>query len=291
MVERTREIRRVLLVTLVLNEAVALVKILYGYAIASVGMVSDGFHSFFDGMSNVVGLLGIWIASHPPDRDHPYGHRKYETLFTIAVAIMIFGTCWQILKRVYLSFTQGVQPRVEPLSFLVMAATIGVNLWVMRYELRKGRALKSDFLVADALHTKSDVLASAAVLLGLASVRLGLPLGDALAGLLITVLIVKIGLQVLRQASAVLVDTMCIETTAIERVALAVPGVRGCHSIRTRGTQEHVYLDMSILVQPHITAQEAHEIAERLEAKLKEAFPALGDVLIHVEPEGETEGP
>jgi len=77
-------VRRVLIVTLILNSVVALAKVIYGYVTNSVAMTSDGFHSFFDGVSNIVGLIGIWIASHPPDTEHPYGHRKYETLFTIS---------------------------------------------------------------------------------------------------------------------------------------------------------------------------------------------------------------
>jgi cation diffusion facilitator family transporter len=97
LLENAREVRRVLLYTLVLNEAVAVAKIIWGYLSGSIGMVSDGLHSLFDGVTNVVGLIGIWVASHPPDREHPYGHKKFETIFTIVVSGLIFMTCLGVL--------------------------------------------------------------------------------------------------------------------------------------------------------------------------------------------------
>jgi cation diffusion facilitator family transporter len=124
-------VRRVLIVTLILNAAVALAKVVYGYVTNSVAMTSDGFHSFFDGVSNVVGLIGIWIAAHPPDAEHPYGHKKYETLFTIIIAVMIFATCFQILKKVYSSFLQEGAVVVTEASFIIMFLTLCVNIFVM----------------------------------------------------------------------------------------------------------------------------------------------------------------
>ena len=109
----TSSVRRVLIYTLVLNSAVALAKTLYGYSTNSIAMTSDGLHSFMDGVSNVIGLIGIWIASHPPDRDHPYGHRKYETLFTTIIGLMIFATCFQILRRIYISFQEDHKTVVD----------------------------------------------------------------------------------------------------------------------------------------------------------------------------------
>src|SRR5512134_1857996 len=110
--DRSRAIRNVLIATLVANASVAAAKVGYGYFTNSIAMVSDGFHSLFDGTSNIIGLIGIWIASHPPDERHPYGHKKYETLFTIAIASMIFFTCYQILRRVSESFLEDHVTRV-----------------------------------------------------------------------------------------------------------------------------------------------------------------------------------
>lgn len=282
--EYTPRVRKVLIVTLVLNEVVAVAKIVWGYLTGSLGMMSDGFHSMFDGVSNVVGLVGIWIAAHPPDENHPYGHKKFENLFTIVISLMIFGTCFQILKRVYHSFTVGHVTTAPNTSFVILTCTILINVFVMAYEMRRGRQLGSDFLVADALHTKSDIFASLAVMIGLAFTRLGYPLADAIAGIVITLFIARIGYEIIRSASNVLVDTVCIDTNAIESVVLGVEGVRGCHGIRTRGTSQHIYLDLHIQVDPEISVKKAHDIAHNVEDRLLHDFPALADIVAHVEP-------
>lgn len=282
----TAHVRRVLIVTLLLNLAVAGAKLIYGYASGSVGMVSDGMHSFFDGFSNIVGLVGIWVASTPPDKEHPYGHRKYETFFTIGISFMIFGTCAQILKQVYHSFAVGHGASANIESFAVMFVTMAVNLFVMRYEMKKGRELKSDFLKADALHTKSDLYASAAVVVGLVLTRMGYAYADTVAGLVITVFIAKIGWDILKHASDVLVDTICIDTGAIEAVVLGVGQVRGCHGIRSRGPEHAICLDLHVLVDPEMTTGKAHEVATTVEEKIKQEFPDVVDVVVHIEPGG-----
>lgn len=279
------QVRKVLIITLVLNSIVALAKIFYGYVTNSLGMTSDGFHSFFDGVSNVVGLVGIWIASHPPDEDHPYGHKKYETLFTIIIALMIFATCFQILKKVYLSYMEDHTTIVTGTSFFIMAVTMGANIFVMRYETRKGKELGSDFLIADALHTKSDILASSAVIIGLILTRFGISRADTVVGIIITFFIARIGYKILRDASNVLVDTVCIDTSAVEDVVRDVEGVKGCHGIRTRGQVNAVYLDLHVVVGRKLTTEESHRIADRVEKKIKDAFPSVIDIMVHIEPE------
>jgi cation diffusion facilitator family transporter len=283
--EYPSQVRKVLIITLILNSAVALAKIIYGYITNSLGMTSDGFHSFFDGISNVVGLFGIWIASHPPDEDHPYGHKKYETLFTIIIALMIFVTCFQILKKVYLSFIDDHITLVTGTSFFIMAVTMGVNVFVMRYEARKGRELGSDFLIADALHTKSDILASSAVITGLILAKFGINWADIVVGIIITFFIARIGYKILRDASSVLVDTVCIDTSAVEQAVHEIEGVKGCHSIRTRGQVNAVYLDLHVVVESKLSTEESHGIADNVEKKIKNDFPSVVDIIVHIEPE------
>lgn len=284
--DRTGGVRNVLLYTLAANMSVAAAKISYGCFTDSIAMASDGFHSFFDGTSNVIGLVGIWIASHPPDRRHPYGHRKYETLFTLAIASMIFLTCYQILRKVYLSFQEDHRTAVTSVSFLVMLLTMAVNIGVMLYETRKGRELRSDFLLADAEHTKSDILASISVIVGLVSAKLGYGRADAFIGIIITFLIARVGYGILKSASDILVDTVCIDTFVVEDVVKGIEGVKGCHDIRTRGTVHSTFLDLHVLVDPGISVEKAHEIADRVESAIKERFPSVVDIVVHVEPEG-----
>lgn len=287
---RNRAVRNVLIYTLLGNFAVSAAKIAYGYFTNSIAMMSDGFHSLFDGVSNVVGLVGIWIAASPPDSRHPYGHRKYETLFTMVIASMLFFTCYQILRRVYDSFHEDHHTIVTPVSFVIMVVTIGVNIGVMMYESRRGRELKSDFLIADAKHTKSDIFTSLSVIIGLILSKLGYPGTDPLIGIIITVLIARIGYVILRNASDVLVDTTCIDTFEVAETVSLTEGVKGCHDIRTRGTAHSVFLDLHVLVDQNMPVGKAHEIADTVESAIKKRFPSVVDVVVHVEPKKGTRG-
>ncbi|MCG2709796.1 MAG: cation diffusion facilitator family transporter [Thermodesulfovibrionales bacterium] len=285
-VNNAPQIRKVLIFTLILNLLVSLAKVIYGYISNSIAMVSDGFHSFFDGVSNIVGLIGIWIASHPPDERHPYGHKKYETLFTVIIAVMIFTACFQIIRQVYHSIVENHRTEVTTVSFAVMLITMCINIFVARYESRKGKELKSEFLAADAMHTKSDILASIAVIASLILTKAGYRFADAIVGIVITFFIARIGYEIIKRASDVLVDTICIDTSAIESIINSVEGVKGCHDIRTRGTEHAINLDLHILVDPKISAEEAHKIADSVEERIKGSFPAVTDIVVHIEPEG-----
>lgn len=281
----TVQVRKVLVFTLILNVLVALAKVLYGFITNSVAMMSDGFHSLFDGASNVIGLIGIWIASHPPDEMHPYGHRKYETIYTIVIAAMLFTTCFEILKKVYQSFQDQHLTQVTTVSFLIMLMTIVINVVVMMYEKRKGRELGSEFLIADAKHTQSDILVSLAVIVSLVLSRFGYRHADAIVGLIVTVFILRIGYEILKDASRVLVDTVCINTKAIESVVNGLEGVRGCHDIRTRGSEHAVYLDLHVLVDRDLTTEKSHDIADRIEETIRREYPSVVDIVVHVEPQ------
>jgi len=286
LINNAPRIRRVLIYTLILNSAVSVAKIIYGYISNSIAMTSDGFHSLFDGISNIIGLAGIWIASHPPDERHPYGHKKYETLFTVIIAVMIFAACFQIIRQVYHSIVEHSKTEVTTASFVVMLATMCVNIFVAGYESRKGKELKSEFILADALHTKSDILASLAVIASLVLTKAGYRFADAIVGVMITFFIARIGFQIIKKASDVFVDTVCIDTPAVEAVIKSVEGVKGCHDIRTRGTEHAVSLDVHVLVDPAMSIKKAHRIADAVEEKIKNAFPDVIDIVVHIEPDG-----
>ena len=278
-------VRKVLVYTLILNSLVAFAKVFYGYITNSIAMTSDGFHSLFDGVSNVIGLIGIWIAANPPDRDHPYGHRKYETLFTIIIAAMLFMTCFQILKKVYASLFENNMTVVTETSFAIMIFTMAVNIFVMAYESKKGKQLGSDFLVADAKHTKSDIFVSLSVIGSLIFTKLGYYFVDTITGIIIVVLIGRIGYQIVKRASDVLVDTLRLDTAAIENIVKRIDGVKGCHDIRNRGAEHFIYLDLHVLVDRAMSIERAHGIADRIEEEIKKEFPSVVDVVVHTEPD------
>ena len=198
---RIRSVRLVLWVILGLNLAVAAAKYFYGLASGSISMQADGFHSLFDGTSNVIGLIGLAVAIRPPDRDHPYGHAKYETYAAAVIGAMLLLAAWKVGSVALARLTGGGEPpRIDAGSFVVMIATLVVNIGVATWERRMGKKLRSELLIADASHTGSDILVSVGVLVGLVAVRLGWPLADPLLALLVAAAIVWTAVQVLRQA-------------------------------------------------------------------------------------------
>ena len=282
---RVRQVRRVLWIVLWLNIAVALGKLLYGIWTGSVAMQADGFHSMFDGTSNVVGLVGMAAASQPADRDHPYGHGKYETYSSAIIGAMLLLAAWNVGKAAWLRLgAGGAPPRVDAGSFLVMIATLAANLFVTAYERRRGRELRSEILVADANHTASDVIVSVGVMGGLLAVRLGFPLADPLIALVVAGFIVRTAWQVFHMVHETFSDRARIPVPEVCTSALAVPGVLGCHSIRTRGTANQVCVDLHIQVDPSATVAAGHRIAESVERVIWERFEEVADVIVHLEP-------
>ncbi len=160
-----QKIRKILIIVLALNWAVALAKIIYGLSSRCFSMAADGFHSLSDGTSNLIGILGIHFACQPVDKDHPYGHKKYETLFSLGIAAMLFIVSFNLLKQGWQRLQHPVFFQADLGSFIVMLVTLAVNIYVMRYEYKKGKALKSDILVSDSLHTRADIFTSFSVII------------------------------------------------------------------------------------------------------------------------------
>jgi cation diffusion facilitator family transporter len=279
-----RTVKRVLWITLTLNLLVAVVKMAYGWWTDSMSMLADGFHSLTDGASNVVGLVGLWIAHQPPDAEHPYGHKKFETLAAVGISAFLLFTCFEILTRTVDRLWEPSGPIVTPLSYTIMGVTFLVNLLVTRYESRKGRELKSDFLVADALHTKSDLFNSFLVVISLYAAQRGYAYLDLGAAVVIAGMIAWMGWHILRHASDVLCDASRLDVESVARIALGVEGVRECHEVRTRGREDAIYLDLHVLADPWMTLEEAHHLAHLVEERIRKEIPDVVDVIVHVEP-------
>ncbi len=282
---RAGEVRRVLWIVLFLNLAVAAGKYGYGLLIHSLAMRADGFHSMFDGASNVIGLVGMGLAARPADEGHPYGHGKYETYAAAAIGAMLLFAAWQIASEALTRFVgESPPPAVDLPAFAVMVATLAVNIGVSLYERRRGAALKSDILTADAAHTGSDVLVSVGVIAGLFLVKLGYPRADAAVALFVVAAILWAAFRIFSRVHAIFSDSPALDAEAVCAIALAVDGVKGCHSIRTRGTSAHVFIDLHVQVEPTLTVARGHEIAERVERVLCDELPGVADVIAHLEP-------
>jgi cation diffusion facilitator family transporter len=283
--ERAAEIRRVLFVILVLNWGVAALKLGYGAWSKTLSMVADGFHSLLDGSANIIGLVAMTVAIQPADRSHPYGHRKFESFAALGISLLLLLSAYEIGEGAIRRWRGGTIPQVTIMSFIVMILTMGVNLFVSAYETRVGKRLQSEILVADALHTRSDLYASLVVLASLTGVKLGYPFLDPIAALLIVPLIGRAGIRIIGQSLYVLTDASRLPAGTVEKVALEVQGVRECHAVRSRGFPDAIYMDLHILVDPNVTVAEAHEIAHRVEGELKTRFPGITDLVVHVEPD------
>lgn len=277
-------IRWVLLYTLGLNLLVTAVKLAIGFLSGSLSVVADGFDSLLNSAANIVGLAGVAVAARPPDPGHPYGHRRFETLATVAIGILIFITTAQLLQSAIQRLLTGGMPAVTALTFVAPLFSIAVQGYVAIYEYRQGRRLKSQILIADALHTRADVLVSVSVVVGLALVRLGFPQADPVLAILIAGFIAYIGLEIVRDSARVLADAAALDPQQVERIARAVPGVETAHRVRSRGQEDEIYLDLHVHVAPDMPVQEAHEIAHDVERRLYEQIEGLRDAIVHVEP-------
>ena len=282
---RAREVRVVLWAVLALNLLVAFAKLFYGLMIGSLGMQADGFHSFFDGLSNVVGLIGLWLASAPPCDEHPYGHKKYETLAAAAIGGTLVATCLYLLWNSYTHWQGAVRPEVTAVSFGVMVATMAINYGVMKWERRKGEDLRSEILLADCEHTRSDILTSFSVIAGLVAVRLGYPMMDPIVAVAIAAIIAKTAGSVLSETSRSLTDTARLDPEEIRAVVLRNEGVLDCHEIRTRGLPSHIFVDLSLHVAAGMSVADAHALAHGVEHSIKRSFDSVAEVIVHVEPD------
>ncbi len=277
-------VKRVLVFILFLNLAVALAKLLYGWFTGSLSMVSDGFHSLFDASSNVIGIVGIMLASRPPDPTHPYGHSKFETFSSLGIAILLFIACFEILQSAVGRFFNPTVPDITTLSFLVMGVTIAVNITVSWYENKRGQELGSSILIADSLHTRSDIYSSLVVIGGFVLIKLGFTLADPLISLVIVVLIARMGIRIIKQSSDVLLDRAPLSEEQIRAVVCQLDQVKECHRIRSRGVATEIYIDLHITLDACYSINEAHQIAHQAEDKLKTSIPGVKDVVVHMDP-------
>jgi cation diffusion facilitator family transporter len=276
-------VRRVLWFTLFLNVLVSIAKIAVGRLTHSMAMEADGYHSLTDAANNVVGLVVTAFAYAPPDSGHPYGHRKFESAAAGFIGLALLTVAYHVIEQA-LTPARAHVPEVGVLSWAVMGGTLLVNLFISWYEAREGRRLGSEYLLADASHTGSDIYVSLGVVASFAGARAGAPWVDAAVAVIIAVVIAVLAVKVLIGAFNVLTDRAVIEAERIAPVVLGVPGVRACREIRSRGGADAVYVDLVVHVDGEMSLRDAHEVADQIETALTGAHPAIVDVVVHLEP-------
>ncbi len=281
---RGRDVRRVLWITLGLNLVVSLGKIAVGKLSGSLSMVADGYHSLVDGSNNLIGLFVVGLAYAPPDRGHHYGHRKFETAATLGIGLALLALAYRVVEGAFLGMRHDSRPEIGTLNWVVMGATLAANLFVAAYEAREGRRLGSEYLIADAAHTRSDIYVTLGVVASFAGVGAGLAWVDSLVAAGIAAFIAFLAVRILVSAFHVLTDRAAIPPERIAAVVEAVPGVRGCRDARTRGGPGAVYVDLVALVDGTRSLREAHGVSDRVEEAVRAAFPEVVDVVVHLEP-------
>jgi len=282
---RYAEVARVLIRVLTLNLAVALAKIAFGYSSGTISILSDGFHSLTDSASNVVGLVGVYAAGQPPDADHPYGHRKYETVAASVVTVFLLLVVVEVLRNALDHLTVRTSAHeITFASFAVMLVTVAINLFVVMYESREANRLGSEVLLADATQTRGDVWSSLTVIGALIGARAGLPVLDPLAALVVAAFIAFSGYKVAQTTTRILSDRIAMAEADVMEVVMSVPGVLGCHQIRTRGSSDHVFLDLHVWLPPAMPLTDAHALSHVVKDRLMARYPQIADAIIHIEP-------
>ena len=281
---RAAAVSTVLYRVLLLNFVVAAAKIALGLTTGAVSVLSDGFHSLTDTASNVVAIIGVRAASAPPDDDHPYGHRKFETMATMGILLFLLLVLREVLAAAWERFRVGGEPDITALTFVVMGGTFVINLGVVAYERRAGHRLNSEVLLADAQHTMSDLLTSATVIVALIGVRFGYAWLDPAAALVVAAFICYACWEIFISTSGILADRIVLPEEPIRHVVRSVPEVLGCHHIRTRGTADYVFLDLHVWMDPAMPLDHAHALSHEVKDRLMLAFPQIKDAIIHIEP-------
>ncbi len=280
-----KEIKKVLWFMMLANLTVATAKITLGLFIGSSSVTADGFHSLTDGGSNIIGLIGMSLASKPIDKEHPYGHRKFETLTGLFIVGMLVYIGLKIVGEAVLKFIHPTIPQITTESLLIMIATFGINIFVSIYENRRGMALNSSILVSDALHTRSDIFVTMGVMFSLIAIKLGVPpIVDPLVTLVVAGFIFHAAYDIFKGACGILVDSSALDCLEIEQITLAQEGVMGVHKIRSRGMMDDLHIDMHVLADADLNLESSHYLVHRIENAFKEQINNEIEVIIHLEP-------
>lgn len=281
--KRDRQVQRIILLEGAANLIVLIAKLTVGFSTGSLAVLGDAVHSVTDVTNNVIAWAVIRLSGQPADREHPYGHRKFETLAVFGLATLLAVLALELA----LHAIRREQPQVgeNEWALAVMLGVLGVNVLIATWQRYWARRLQSDILLADANHTVADILTTVVVIGGWQLAARGYPWLDTVCALAVSALVMYLAYGLFKRALPALVDQFAIEPERLVRIASAVPGVREVRSVRSRWIGAHPAIDMVITVDPELSTDEAHQIADNIEDRLKHAVHAR-DMSIHIEPQG-----
>ena len=284
-----KEAMKVSTVSIVVNVLLSLFKLLAGVIAHSGAMISDAIHSASDVFSTIIVMVGIHLAGRKSDKEHPYGHERMECVAAIVLATVLavtgLGIGWSAIQSIAKESTGVV---VVPGVLALVAAVVSIltkegMYWYTRFHAKK---IDSSALMADAWHHRSDALSSVGALVGIAASRMGYPLMDPLASLVICVFIEISALDIFKDAINKMVDKACDEDTeqAIRECAEKQPGVIRVDMLKTRVFGNKIYVDLEIGADGNETLREAHAVAEEVHNRIENEFPKVKHIMVHVNP-------
>jgi len=282
--QRSREVRGVLVRMLVVSLVLVSAKTAAGVLSGSLAVLGGAFDSALDVMTTVVAMLLARVAGKEPDEDHPYGHEKFEALGALAMVAFLSITVYELVRTAIGRIGGDAHGPVDTwLGVAVMGGSLVIGIVASEYERRRGRALESDLLLADAAHLRADVYVTLAVLIGLLLTHYGWQSGDAWTALVVAVLIIRTGIHILRETVPVLVDEAAVDSSEIRRMAEAMDGVHAAYDVRSRGRAGARFAELTIAVKGGLDVETAHEIADLVEDEVCRRLGAR-QVVVHIEP-------
>ncbi|MCB1772674.1 MAG: cation transporter [Gammaproteobacteria bacterium] len=291
--ERGRETRRVALVTGVANLVLTVAQIVVGVLANSAALIADGVHSASDLLSDILVWFAARHAAQAPDEDHPYGHGRFETAATLGLGILLIvvaaGIVWNGVERLF----EADRPMPGQIALVVAAIGIVVKESLYWYTIAVARRLKSDMLRANAWHHRSDAISSVVVLIGVGGALLGYVHLDAIAAIIVGLMVIRIGWDLGFSALMELVDTALDEQEVndAKRVIMGIDGVRSVHMLRTRRHGAEASADVHVQVPPRISVSEGHMISQTVEDRLIDKVDSITDVTVHIDPEDDEDAP
>ncbi|MDM1708554.1 cation diffusion facilitator family transporter [Thiopseudomonas alkaliphila] len=285
---RQKAMRNTGLVGALVNATLTFGKIIFGFIGHSHALLADGLHSLADLSTDLMVWFAAKYSNQPADQEHPYGHGRIETAFTVLLGVVLMvtaaGIMWDAGKRLLEPETLLIPTQIV---LWVAALSIAANEWLYHYTMRAAKQTKSSLLAANAWHHRSDAISSIVVFIGVGGSLLGFPYLDAFAALAVAAMIVKIGWDQTWSAVRELIDTGLEpqKIKAIKRVIKQVEGVKSMHMLRSRRMAGTSLIDVHIEVDSHLSVSEGHHIGDYVRMRLMEEHESIGDVMIHIDPE------
>ncbi len=283
---------RATVVSIIVTTILGAVEVSAAFSFGMVAFLAAGIDALFDTATSLGVFAGLRVSRRPADRGHPYGHRQAETLVSVFLASALVLTAvnieWLSLDRIYLQ-----TPAKAALELFLLAALSLVILSVLaRYKINTGKLTKNLSVVADGYHTLTDSVSVGAILVGLVFIQMGYSWVDPLVALGISFIILYWALSIGQDAINVLMGAApgARVMAKMRKICRNAPGVKGCHKCRARRVGSRIFADVHILVDPKLSVEESHEVATRVEHRLKAEIPDLTSVVVHIEPIGRREG-